>query len=113
MQIEFLISVSLLLKRSFDHTHRSYSPRVYGKWEIDGLAHIAYARDLIYKKNQPLILKQVIVNVFGLGYLGIEKDFPRQTSSIPNRKKRNMLQLSEEQKEYNKSHSQKRIVIEQ
>jgi hypothetical protein len=64
----------------------------------------------IYKENHPLTPKQV-VNVVDLGYLGIEKDFPRQTSSIPNRKKRN-LQLSVEQKEYNKLHSKKRIVIE-
>ena len=38
----------------------------------------------IYKKNHPLVPKQV-VNVFDLGYLGVEKDFPRQTSSIPKR----------------------------
>ena len=64
----------------------------------------------IYKKNHPLTPKQV-VNVVDLGYLGIEKDYPGQISSLPKRKKRN-LQLSEEQKEYNKSHSQKRIKIE-
>ncbi len=53
-----------------------------------------------------------VVNVFDLGYLGVEKDFPEQLlSSIPNRKKRN-LELSQEEKEYNKSHSKKRIVIE-
>jgi hypothetical protein len=28
-----------------------------------------------------------------LGYLGVEKDFPRQTSSIPKRKKRSMRLL--------------------
>ena len=28
-----------------------------------------------------------MINVFDLGYLGIEKDFPDQKSSIPNRKK--------------------------
>jgi hypothetical protein len=27
--------------------------------------------------------------VFDLGYLGVEKDFPKQLSSLPNRKKRN------------------------
>lgn len=46
-----------------------------------------------------------------VGYLGIEKDFPQQLSSLPYRKKRN-LQLSDDHKEYNKSHSKKRIVIE-
>jgi len=65
----------------------------------------------IYKENHPLTPKQV-VNVVDLGYLGIEKDFPRQLSSTPNRKKRNLLQLSQQQKEYNRIHAKKRIVIE-
>ena len=64
----------------------------------------------IYKKNHPITPKQVL-NIVDLGYLGIEKDFPEQLSSIPNRKKRN-LQLSDDHKEYNKSHSKRRIVIE-
>ena len=53
-----------------------------------------------------------VVNVFDLGYLGVETDFLEQLSSIPNRKKRN-LELSQEEKEYNINHSKKRIVIEQ
>ena len=65
----------------------------------------------IYKENHPMTPKQV-VNVFDLGYLGVEKDYPDQLSALPYRKKRNLLQLSKEQKEYNKSHSKKRIVIE-
>lgn len=64
----------------------------------------------IYKENHPATPKDV-VNVFDLGYLGVEKDFPQQLSSLPYRKKRN-LQLSQNQKEYNKMHSKKRIVIE-
>jgi hypothetical protein len=64
----------------------------------------------IYKENRPVTPKQV-VNVVDLGYLGIEKDFPAQLSSLPFRKKRN-LQLSQEEKEYNKNHSKRRIVIE-
>jgi len=64
----------------------------------------------IYKKNHPIAPKDV-VNVFDLGYLGVEKDIPEQLSSIPNRKKRN-LDLSSEEREYNKSHSKKRILIE-
>ena len=64
----------------------------------------------IYKENHPLIPKQV-VNVVDLGYLGIEKDFPEQLSSLPNRKDRNH-KLSKEQKEYNQEHAKKRIVIE-
>ena len=64
----------------------------------------------IYKKNHPIAPKDV-VNVFDLGYLGVEKDFPQQISSLPNRKERN-LQSSEEQKEFNRGHAKKRIVIE-
>lgn len=65
----------------------------------------------IYKKNHPITPKEEVVNVFDLGYLGIEKDFPDQLSSLPNRKKRDM-KLSQEEIEYNKSHSKIRIVIE-
>jgi len=64
----------------------------------------------VYKKNHPITPKQVL-NVVDLGYLGIEKDFPQQISSIPNRKERN-LQSSVEQKEFNRGHAKKRIVIE-
>jgi hypothetical protein len=48
---------------------------------------------VIYKKNHPVIPKEV-VNVFDLGYLGVEKDFPAQLSSLPYRKKRNQQELS-------------------
>jgi hypothetical protein len=65
----------------------------------------------IYKKNHSVTPKQV-VNVFDLGYLGVEKDFPLQISSLPNKKKRNQGELSVEKKGYNKSHAKKRIVIE-
>lgn len=64
----------------------------------------------IYKKNRPITPKQV-VNVFDLGYLGVGKDYPEQRSSLPNKKKRN-LEMSAEEKECNKSHSKKRMVIE-
>ncbi len=65
----------------------------------------------IYKKNHPVTPKQVI-NVLDLGYLSIEKDFPEQLSFIPNRKKRNPQELPAEEKEYNKIHSKKRMVID-
>jgi len=51
------------------------------------------------------------VNVFDLGYLGVETAFPEQLSVLPYRKKRN-LDLSQGEKEYNKFYSKKRIVIE-
>ena len=51
----------------------------------------------IYRENHPVTPKEGVVNVFDLGYLGVEKDFPEQLlSSLPNRKKRNH-QLSEEE----------------
>ncbi len=53
----------------------------------------------IYKKNHPIVPNQV-VNVLDLGYLGVEKDYQDQLSSLPDRKDRNH-QLSKEQKEYN------------
>ena len=65
----------------------------------------------IYKENHPITPKQVI-NVFNLGYLGIEKDFPQQLSVLPCKKKRNQEELLDEEKEHNKIHSKKRIVIE-
>jgi hypothetical protein len=42
----------------------------------------------IYKKNH-LVTPKEVVNVFDLGYLGLEKDFPKQLSLLPYRKKRN------------------------
>ncbi|MGN6347167.1 MAG: transposase family protein [Candidatus Nitrosocosmicus sp.] len=64
----------------------------------------------IYKENHPITPKNVL-NVFDLGYLGVDKDFPEQQSCLPIRKKGN-LELFQEEKEYNKSQSRKRIVIE-
>ena len=64
----------------------------------------------IYKKNHPIIPKQV-VSVFDLGYLGVENDFPERISFLPKRKKRN-LDLSAEERYYNNDHSKRRIVIE-
>jgi hypothetical protein len=43
-------------------------------------------------------------------FLGL-KDFPERPSSTPIRKQRN-LELSAEEKEYNKNHSRKKILIE-
>ena len=43
----------------------------------------------IYKENRPATPKEEVVNVFDLGYLGIEKDFSEPLSVLPHRKKRN------------------------
>jgi len=65
----------------------------------------------IYKKDRPITPPQV-VNVVDLGYLGVEKDYPEQLSALPYKKKKNQQDLSQEEIEYNKIHSKKRIVIE-
>jgi len=64
----------------------------------------------VYKKNHPVIPKEVIT-VVDLGYIGIEKDFPEQLSALPFKRKRNQ-DLSPEEKEYNRIHAKERIVIE-
>jgi hypothetical protein len=65
----------------------------------------------IYKNNHPVVSKQV-VTVVDLGYLGIETDFPEQLSSHYHIEgKRNQF-LSDDEKEYNKIHSKKRIIVE-
>jgi hypothetical protein len=64
----------------------------------------------IYKNNHPITPKQV-VNVFDLGYLGVETDFPEQLSVLPCKRIRNRI-LSQEEIDHNKLHSKKRIVIE-
>jgi hypothetical protein len=61
----------------------------------------------VYKKNHPVTPKQV-VDVIDLGYIGVEKDFPEQLlSALPCKKKRN-YEMSQEEKDYNKIHSNKR-----
>ncbi len=66
----------------------------------------------VYKRNQHLVPKEV-VNVYDLGFLGVEKDYPEQKSVLHIKKKRNQKELTlEEEKEYNRIHSKKRIVAE-
>ncbi len=64
----------------------------------------------IYKHNHPVTPPQV-ENIFDLGYLGVEKDFPTVKSVLPIRKRRNNM-LSYEETTYNKKYSQLRIIIE-
>jgi hypothetical protein len=64
----------------------------------------------VYKKNHPKLPKDVL-SMFDLGFLGVEKDFPEQLSSLPIKKEKD-YELTEVQKEYNENHSAKRIVIE-
>ena len=64
----------------------------------------------IYKKNHPDLPKDVM-SMYDLGFLGLEKDFPEQKSSLPIKKEKG-CELTAEDKEYNRNHSAKRIVIE-
>ncbi|CAN5721079.1 hypothetical protein BH23THE1_BH23THE1_08330 [soil metagenome] len=64
----------------------------------------------IYKKNHP-DLPNDVMSMYGFGFLGVEKDFPEQRSSLPIKKEKG-CELTLQEKEYNKNHSAKRIVIE-
>jgi len=64
----------------------------------------------IYKKNHPDLPKDVM-SMYDLGFLGVKKDFSEQKSLLPIKKEKDH-ELTEVQKEYNRNHSAKRIVIE-
>jgi hypothetical protein len=66
----------------------------------------------IYKKNHPDIPKDVM-GMYDLGFLGVENDFSaaEQKSSLPIKKEKG-CELTAWEKEYNRNHSRKRIVIE-
>ena len=54
------------------------------------------------------VIPSQVVNVFDLGYLGVEKDYPaRQLSALPCKEKRNQDELFQKEKEYNKNHCKK------
>jgi hypothetical protein len=65
-----------------------------------------------YKNNRPKLPDDVL-SMFDLGFLGVEKNVSaaEQKSSLPVKKEKG-CELTAEQKEYNKNHSAKRIVIE-
>ncbi len=64
----------------------------------------------IYKNNHPFTPKEV-VNVFDLGYLGYKQTF--QNNYHPYHSKgKEIKNLSPEEKEYNRIHAKKRIVVE-
>ncbi len=88
------------------NNHRGYIPHkvVYKK----GLRHdyIEYIKRII------LSCSKEVVNVFDLGYLDVETDFPRTTiSSIPYRKQRNQHELCQEEIDYNTIHSNKTRIV--
>ena len=64
----------------------------------------------IYKDNHPKLPNEV-TSMYDLGFLGVEDDYPEQKSSLPFKKEKG-CELMVQQKEYNRNHSAKRIVIE-
>jgi hypothetical protein len=64
----------------------------------------------IYKKNHP-DLPEDIMSMYDLGFLGVKKDYQKQKSSLPIKREKG-CELTVQEKEYNRNHSAKRIVIE-
>jgi DDE superfamily endonuclease/Helix-turn-helix of DDE superfamily endonuclease len=64
----------------------------------------------IFKNNHPITPIQV-ENVFDLGYMGIQNDFPTVKSVLPFRKNRKS-ELSNEEKKHNRKHSKLRVIVE-
>jgi DDE superfamily endonuclease len=64
----------------------------------------------IYKKNH-IDVPEDVESLFDLGFLGAQKDFPKQKSSLPIKKEKD-CELSPQEKDYNRYHSKRRIVIE-
>ena len=55
----------------------------------------------IYKSKHPTLPEELMV-FYDLGYLGVERDFPKQISILPYKKKRGK-KLTDSQKEWNKA----------
>src|SRR2546426_2414301 len=66
--------------------------------------------DLLLIRSHPITPIQV-ENLFDLGYMGVQNDFPTVKSVLPFRKKMNN-DLSKEEKIHNKKQSQLRIIAE-
>jgi DDE superfamily endonuclease len=64
----------------------------------------------IFKNKHPTTPLQV-ENVFDLGYMGVQNDFPTVKSVLPFRKKRKS-ELSDGQKRHNRKHSKLRVLVE-
>jgi hypothetical protein len=65
---------------------------------------------VILKIKHPVLSEELMV-FYDLGYLGVEKDFPKQTSVLPYKKKKGE-ELTDSQKEWNKLQSKIRIKVE-
>ena len=65
----------------------------------------------IFKNKHPITPLQV-ENVFDLGYMGVQNDFPTVKSVLPFRKNRKKSELSNEEKKHNRKHSKLRVIVE-
>ena len=65
----------------------------------------------VYKDEHPITPKSV-KNYYDLGYVGVEKDFPNVKVVLPIKKKRNVVELTQKEKTYNKRHRRQRVIIE-
>ena len=65
----------------------------------------------IFKNKHPTTPLQV-ENVFDLGYMGVQNDFPTVKSVLPFRKNRKKGELSDEEKKHNRKHSKLRVIVE-
>ncbi len=64
----------------------------------------------ILKIKHPVLSEELMV-FYDLGYLGVEKEFPKQISVLPYKKKKGEA-LTDSQKEWNKLQSKIRIKVE-
>jgi hypothetical protein len=71
---------------------------------------ITCANWYIYKKNHPDLPGDVL-SILNLGFLGVEKDYQKQKSSLSIKREKG-CELALQEKEYNRNHSAKRILIE-
>ena len=67
--------------------------------------------DLLLIRSHPITPIQV-ENLFDLGYMGVQNDFPTVKSVLPFRKKRKKGELSDEEKKHNRRHSKLRVIVE-
>ena len=65
----------------------------------------------IFKNKHPITPLQV-ENVFDLGYMGIQNDFPTVKSVFPFRKNRKKSELPNEEKKHNRKHFKLRVIVE-
>jgi len=64
----------------------------------------------IYKSKHPVLPEELMI-FYDLGYLVVERDFPKQISILPYKKKRGK-ELTDSQKKWNKAQSKIRIKVE-